>query len=69
LLDVVPRIIAEKLSAKWDVPVIIENRPGVGLPGARVDAAGQVPVRRQLKRKRLAAVKMDWSSCFESTRL
>jgi tripartite-type tricarboxylate transporter receptor subunit TctC len=28
LLDVVPRIIAEKLSAKWDVPVIIENRPG-----------------------------------------
>ena len=28
LLDVVPRIIAEKLSAKWGVPVIVENRPG-----------------------------------------
>lgn len=28
LLDVVPRIIAEKLSAKWGVAVIIENRPG-----------------------------------------
>jgi tripartite-type tricarboxylate transporter receptor subunit TctC len=28
LLDVVPRIIAEKLASKWNVPVIIENRPG-----------------------------------------
>jgi tripartite-type tricarboxylate transporter receptor subunit TctC len=28
LLDIIPRIIAEKLSAKWGVPVIIENRPG-----------------------------------------
>ena len=28
LLDVVPRIIADKLSSKWGVPVIIENRPG-----------------------------------------
>jgi tripartite-type tricarboxylate transporter receptor subunit TctC len=28
LLDVVPRILGEKLSAKWGVPVIIENRPG-----------------------------------------
>jgi tripartite-type tricarboxylate transporter receptor subunit TctC len=28
LLDVVPRIIAEKLSAKWGIAVIIENRPG-----------------------------------------
>ncbi len=28
LLDVVPRIIGEKLSSKWGVPVIIENRPG-----------------------------------------
>jgi tripartite-type tricarboxylate transporter receptor subunit TctC len=28
LLDVVPRIIAEKLSSKWSVPVTIENRPG-----------------------------------------
>ncbi|MET4067061.1 tripartite-type tricarboxylate transporter receptor subunit TctC [Bradyrhizobium sp. S3.2.6] len=28
LLDVVPRIVAEKLSAKWGVAVIIENRPG-----------------------------------------
>src|SRR4029453_6972816 len=27
-LDVIPRIIGEKLSAKWGVPVIIENRPG-----------------------------------------
>ena len=28
LLDVVPRIVAEKLSSKWSVPVVIENRPG-----------------------------------------
>jgi tripartite-type tricarboxylate transporter receptor subunit TctC len=28
VLDVVPRILAEKLSAKWGKPVIIENRPG-----------------------------------------
>jgi tripartite-type tricarboxylate transporter receptor subunit TctC len=28
LLDIVPRIIGEKLSSKWGVPVIIENRPG-----------------------------------------
>ena len=28
LLDVVPRIIADKLSSKWGVPVIIDNRPG-----------------------------------------
>ena len=28
LLDVVPRIIAEKLSAKWSIAVIVENRPG-----------------------------------------
>ena len=28
LLDVLPRIIAEKLSSKWGIAVIIENRPG-----------------------------------------
>jgi tripartite-type tricarboxylate transporter receptor subunit TctC len=28
LRDVIPRILAEKLSAKWGVPVIVENRPG-----------------------------------------
>jgi tripartite-type tricarboxylate transporter receptor subunit TctC len=28
LLDVVPRIIAERLAFKWGVPVVIENRPG-----------------------------------------
>jgi tripartite-type tricarboxylate transporter receptor subunit TctC len=28
LLDVVPRIVAEKLSSKWGIAVIIENRPG-----------------------------------------
>lgn len=28
LLDVLPRIVAEKLSARWGQPVIIENRPG-----------------------------------------
>src|SRR5258707_12836917 len=28
LLDVIPRIIGEKLSSKWGVPVIVENRPG-----------------------------------------
>jgi tripartite-type tricarboxylate transporter receptor subunit TctC len=29
--DTLPRIIAEKLSAKWGQPVIIENRPGAAL--------------------------------------
>jgi tripartite-type tricarboxylate transporter receptor subunit TctC len=28
--DIVPRLVAEKLSARWDQPVIIENRPGAG---------------------------------------
>src|SRR6266567_5189925 len=28
LLDVIPRIVGEKLSSKWGVPVIIENRAG-----------------------------------------
>jgi tripartite-type tricarboxylate transporter receptor subunit TctC len=28
MLDVLPRILAEKLSARWGKPVIIENRPG-----------------------------------------
>jgi tripartite-type tricarboxylate transporter receptor subunit TctC len=28
LLDAVPRIIAEKLGSKWNIAVIIENRPG-----------------------------------------
>lgn len=31
LLDVIPRIVGEKLSAKWGVPVIIENRAGAAL--------------------------------------
>ena len=30
IADVVPRIIAEKLAARWTQPVIIENRPGAG---------------------------------------
>ena len=29
LIDVLPRMIAEKLSARWGKPVIVENRPGV----------------------------------------
>ena len=29
--DVVPRMIAEKLAAKWGQPVIVENRPGASL--------------------------------------
>ena len=29
--DAVPRIVAEKLSARWGKPVIIENRPGAAL--------------------------------------
>ena len=29
--DVVPRLIAEKLSAQWSQPVIVENRPGAAL--------------------------------------
>jgi len=28
LLDAIPRIIAEKLASKWNIAVIIENRPG-----------------------------------------
>jgi tripartite-type tricarboxylate transporter receptor subunit TctC len=28
MLDVLPRILADKLSARWGKPVIIENRPG-----------------------------------------
>ena len=28
--DIVPRIVAEKLTARWGQPVIIENRPGAG---------------------------------------
>ena len=30
LLDVLPRILGEKLAARWNKPVIIENRPGAG---------------------------------------
>jgi tripartite-type tricarboxylate transporter receptor subunit TctC len=29
-VDAVPRIVSEKLSARWNQPVIIENRPGAG---------------------------------------
>jgi tripartite-type tricarboxylate transporter receptor subunit TctC len=29
--DVLPRILAEKLAARWRQPVIVENRPGAGL--------------------------------------
>src|SRR5262245_16040127 len=28
MLDVLPRIVAEKLAARWGKPVVIENRPG-----------------------------------------
>jgi tripartite-type tricarboxylate transporter receptor subunit TctC len=28
--DLLPRIVGEKLSAKWDVPVVVENRSGAG---------------------------------------
>jgi tripartite-type tricarboxylate transporter receptor subunit TctC len=31
ILDALPRIIADKLAARWGKPVIIENRPGAGL--------------------------------------
>jgi tripartite-type tricarboxylate transporter receptor subunit TctC len=29
--DVLPRLVAEKLSARWSQPVIVENRPGAAL--------------------------------------
>ena len=29
--DVLPRLLAEKLSARWGQPVIVENRPGAAL--------------------------------------
>ncbi len=29
-VDIVGRIVAERLAAKWKVPVIVENRPGAG---------------------------------------
>src|SRR5678815_1675060 len=29
--DVLPRIVSEKLAARWKQPVIIENRPGAAL--------------------------------------
>jgi tripartite-type tricarboxylate transporter receptor subunit TctC len=29
--DTFPRLIAEKLSAQWKTPVVVENRPGAGL--------------------------------------
>jgi len=28
--DLLPRIFAEKLSARWGQPVLVENRPGAG---------------------------------------
>ena len=34
MLDVVPRLIADKLSQMWGQPVIIENRPGAAPNGA-----------------------------------
>src|SRR5262245_35388040 len=30
MLDALPRILADKLAAKWGQPVIVENRPGGG---------------------------------------
>ncbi|MCO8167504.1 tripartite tricarboxylate transporter substrate binding protein [Pseudomonas sp. 21LCFQ02] len=37
--DVLGRVIAQKLSEKWDQPVVVENRPGAGgLLGATVGA-------------------------------
>lgn len=40
--DAIPRIIADKLSAKWGKPVFIENRPGAALKlGAEVVAKAE----------------------------
>src|SRR4051812_41905547 len=30
LLDMLPRMLGEKLSARWGHPIIVENRPGAG---------------------------------------
>ena len=43
LLDVVPRIIAEKLASKWNVAVVIENRPGAAQNLGAEDVARSDP--------------------------
>ena len=51
--DVLPRIIGEKLTAKWGQPVIVENRPGAALNlGAEAVAQGRA---RRLHAARHAA--------------
>src|SRR5262249_1676733 len=30
LLDMLPRMLGEKLSARWGHPIVVENRPGAG---------------------------------------
>lgn len=41
--DTFPRLIAEKLSAKWRLPIIVENRPGAGLNVAAEAVAKSEP--------------------------
>jgi tripartite-type tricarboxylate transporter receptor subunit TctC len=41
--DVIMRVLAERLSARWDKPVIIDNRPGAGTIVATAALAKSIP--------------------------
>ena len=53
MLDSMPRIIGEKLSARWNQPVIVENRPGAA-SNLGAEAVFEIGARR-LHAPRIAA--------------